>query len=113
MGKLNLVVPTGLNGGMNYETFEQLMDRAFGRTPTQKPAATAQKPTQPVKAAAPSKSVAKHVDVPYVPPAAPTKDILWANIKVLAGGDEPKKIAAFMETPAGQRIYAQWLAATE
>ena len=97
MGKMSLVVPTGLNGGMTYEIFEQMMDRAFGLKP-------AQKPTQPVRAAAPAKPVAK----PYVPP---TRATLWQDILRHAGSDEPRAIAAFMETELGQRIYAQWLLA--
>jgi len=103
MGKMSLVVPTG-NGGISYETFERLMDRAFGRTPTQKPAAATQKPTPPVKAAAPSKPVAK----PFVPP---TRATLWQDILRHAGSDDPKAIAAFMETELGGKIYAQWLLA--
>lgn len=104
MGKMNLVVPTGLNGGMTYEVFEQMMDRALGRTPTQKPAATTQKPTQPARAAAPSKPAPK----PFVPP---TRATLWQDILRHAGSDDPKAIAAFMETELGGKIYGQWLLA--
>ena len=81
------------------------MVRPQGATVTAQKAAT-----QPAAPTVPSKA-AKHASVPYLPPGAPARDVAWMNIVVAAGSTDPVVIDAFLQTPAGERLYAQYLAA--
>lgn len=65
---------------------------------------------QPSKATAPAAAV-KHAPAPYLPPGASSRDVAWLNIVMGAGSDDPVAIDTFLQTPAGQKLYAQYLAA--